>query len=348
MIHKKTKEILNNETYILAREKWFSRLNDLYNGASQEEPLYLWGTVFLPPEDPYHNLEAWMDAALEMMPDHVDKCLDEKVFRPLAIEFGLYGVHFVDKIFGAEVYYQDNQWYNRYLDIEVGQLEKPDLETNETWQLAKRAALLFLEKDVKLPVFGLPTIASALNIAVNLYGEEILVSMCIEPEAALRDLEIINDVLIEIHKWYIEHIPQEQLQPVVSWLRTQPRGYGQICGCTTHLLSGTLYEELVAPLDAKLLGVYPKGGMIHLCGAHEQHIPVWREMKELRAIQLNDRAAADLEKYFMGLRDDQIIYLNPCAEMSVEEAFKITGGKRLVIVDRDCGGAGEGYYEEII
>jgi hypothetical protein len=73
--------------------------------------------------------------------------------------------------------------------------------------------------------------------------------------------------------------------------------------------------------------------MIHLCGSHAQHIPVWREMKSLRAVQLNDRAAEELERYFFELREDQIIYLNPCKGMTVEQAMEITGGHRLVIVD---------------
>lgn len=67
-------------------------------------------------------------------------------------------------------------------------------------------------------------------------------------------------------------------------------------------------------------------------GEHTQHIPVWREMLPLRAIQLNDRASEDLEAYFQGLRGDQILYLNPTPTMTVERAIQITGGRRLVIV----------------
>ena len=124
----------------------------------------------------------------------------------------------------------------------------------------------------------------------------------------------------------------DQLQPVIAAERCQPRGFGQLCGCTTHLVSGEVYREMLAPLDDELLSVYPNGGMIHLCGAHTQHIGVWREMQSVRALQLNDRASEDLEIYFNELRDDQVIYLNPTATMTVERAMKITGGNRLVIV----------------
>ena len=122
-----------------------------------------------------------------------------------------------------------------------------------------------------------------------------------------------------------------QLQPVISWNRTQPPEYSQLCVCTTQLIAGDCYAEMVAPLDDKLLGVYPNGGMIHICGSHTQHIKAFRDMKNLKALQVNDRASADLERYFKELREDQVIYLNPCKEMPVEQAMEITGGKRLVI-----------------
>ena len=93
-----------------------------------------------------------------------------------------------------------------------------------------------------------------------------------------------------------------------------------------------MYREFVAPLDDELLSVYPNGGMIHLCGVHTQHIPIWREMRSVRAIQVNDRASEDLEIYFNELRDDQVIYLNPTSTMTAERAMEITGGQRIVFV----------------
>ena len=333
MLESNTKKLLNDEIYIAAREEWFSKLDGLYNGKKQSPPVRLWGKAFFPPVDPYSNIEGYVAAALEMMPADIDSIMDTEVFRPLCFEFGLYGVHFIDKILGAQVFFQDGQWYNHPLETPVGSLSAPDLECDETWNLAKKAAECFLAQDVKLPLFSLPTIASALNVAVNLYGEEILVSLMTEPNAALHDLEIINELLITIHKWYLVNIPEKQLQPVVSSMRTQPRGYGQICGCTTQLISPDIYRELIAPLDAQLLSGYENGGMMHLCGAHAQHIPTFKAMPQLRAFQLNDRAAADLELYYKGLRDDQILYVNVFEEMSAKKALKITGGNRLVLVE---------------
>ena len=183
-----------------------------------------------------------------------------------------------------------------------------------------------------VPLFGLPTISSALNVGINLYGQELLVAMYSHPRGVHRDLAVINGLLCALHAWYLRHLPPSQLQPVVAAFRTQPPGFGQLCGCSTQLLSEETYREFIAPLDDRLLSVYPHGGMIHLCGAHTQHLPTWRDMRSLRAVQLNDHAVDDLELYFKGLREDQIIYANAYEGMPVERIVEVTGGQRVVVV----------------
>lgn len=327
-------EILNDPARIAEREMWFGRMRNVFSGTEDDynrtRAFALAGSVPRPADDSlaYTNPEDWVIECLELLAKE-PVCTADR-FAPLCVEYPIYGVHFIDKMFGADVYFYEGQWNARYLDAPVGNLKMPDLEADETWALARRAAQAFLDADVKLPLFGLPTLSSALNIMVNLYGERALLAMPEDEDAALHDLTVINDLIRALHRWYLEHIPMQQLQPVISWLRTQPSGFGQLCGCTTQLVSGTLYEEMIAPLDDALLAEYPCGGMIHLCGAHAQHIPVFREMKHLRALQLNDRAAHDLKKYLDGLREDQIIYLNPCPGMTVEEAMEISGGRRII------------------
>lgn len=39
-----------------------------------------------------------------------------------------------------------------------------------------------------------------------------------------------------------------------------------------------------------------------------------------------------LKIWYNELRKDQIIYLNPCKEMTINNAIDITGGNRLVII----------------
>jgi hypothetical protein len=338
-LSEQTREILNDQEYITIRDQWLKKLKNKFEGKEGEGP----GRTILAvngfaaeSKDPgliYGDPEAWVVECLEQSAERIGETRSETMFKPLCIETAFYGVHFTDKIFGAEVFFYDDQWYSRKLPVPVGLLEYPDMERNPLWQTAKRAASAFIGHNVKLPLFGLPTIGSALNAGVNLLGEEILTSMALEPELAMHDLTVINDVLCDMHRWYMSVVPTAQLQPVISWNRTQPPGYGQLCGCSTQLISAEMYKDMVAPLDETLLGIYPNGGMMHLCGAHTHLIPAFREMRNLRAVQINDKAACELQYYFEGLRDDQIIYLNPCDEMPVKKALEITKGKRLVIAD---------------
>jgi hypothetical protein len=329
--------ILNDPELIAVRNSYMDRLADLRRPDYSGPVFVLDGIGGRGGCDPYLDPERWVAGALQDLAERAKEAGDPYVFRPLAVEFIPYGVHFVDKILGSDVFFEADQWYNRPLATPVGELTPPNLDNDPTWRLATRFALAFRDADVELPVLGLPVIASVLNIAVNVYGEGILTTMAMQPERAARDLQTINSLLCEMHAWYRQTLPASRRQPVVATHRTQPPDHGQICGCTTQLLSAAMYTDLIAPLDDALLSVYPNGGLIHLCGAHVQHIPAWRAMKSLRAVQLNDRAALDLEIYVNGLRDDQVIYLNPFPGMTAERALEITGGRRLVLV----GGYGQ-------
>ena len=332
MVNENNYAALNDKKYIEAREKWFSRMESFFEGKA-DGPFRLNGSGIYLPENPSKDINAAIDAALARM--NPEALMDNTVFRPLFLQYHFYNTHLVDNIFGAEVFERDRLWYSKHLNKEVGSLEKPDLEKNEAWVKLKGHIKYFLDKKLALPLISIPCISSPLNVAVNLFGEDFLVSMCLETEKAMHDLRLICDIEKEMHLWFINNIPAEQLTTVIGQSRTMPRGYGQICGCTSQLISADFYSEMIAPLDAELLGLYKTGGMIHLCGSHTQHIPEWRKMKELRVVQINDRATEDLEKYFYGLRDDQIIYYRPCEKMPVEKALEITGGKRLVIMERN-------------
>lgn len=336
----KARRILNDPQRTAQQEEWFNRLRNLFDGI--KDPYFdhhvmtiggQWLYEATREGDPaYTDPESAVLRALEKLAETLDASpLIQDRFAPVSVEFGFYMVHFIDRVFGADVFYKDGQWNTRYLKNDVGALKMPDLRQDPTWALARRAAEVFLEQDLALPLFGLPTLSSALNIAVNLYGEEILVSLSTDPDAAMHDLNIIQSVIEETHRWYIENIPGRKRQCVISGCRTQPYGYGQLCGCTMQLLSGSMYREYIAPLDDRLLSLYPHGGMIHLCGAHTQHIDTFAAMPHLRAVQVNDRAAEDLALYFHGLREDQILYVNPCPGMPVEKILSVTGGRRTVI-----------------
>jgi hypothetical protein len=351
MLKSEVRARLCDEDLLEIREHHFSRLKALYNGELLDKPFVLKGIMGNSSANAYLKPELWVDEAMESLAQQIELAKDFTVFRPLVIEFlgfgGLYGVHFVDKILGANVLFREDigQWFTELLKIPIGSLEFPNLENNKAWNIAKRMAERFLEWKVSVPIFGLPTIASPVNISVNLYEERLFTSFCDKPQDVKHDLKIINELLCTLHKWYLENIPIEQLQPVIAAERCQPPGHGQLCGCSTQLISSQIYKEFFAPLDDELFKVYPQQkGMIHLCGAHTQHIRVWKELGSFKAFQVNDRAAEDLEIYFKELREDQIIYVNLNDNVTLDKVLNITKGKRIVIIPQVID---EGLYIKI-
>jgi len=327
-MNEKTFQILTDPELVAKRHAWEQRLKEL-SGA----PIYLQGIGRAGKTDMYEDAEQRVRESLDDLAKQVELLGDMKVFRPLSVRAALHGVHFVDKIFGANVFELDGEkdnWQTEYLTSSVGSLERPDLATNPTWAAARGFARAFLESGVTVPVFQLPTIASALNIALNLYGQELLAAMIADPPAAQHDLEVINSVLLEIHDWYRANVPVDLLHQVACGARYQPPGSGQICGCSTQLISGEQYKQFVAGLDDAILSRYPNGGMIHLCGAHTQHIGTWREMQSLTTIQLNDRAAEDLEIYLREM-PEKIYYVNPCEGMLLEKVEDLAKTHKIVI-----------------
>jgi len=331
VIKPSTRAILNDPTLLAARDEGIARLSDLFAGRLADPPFRLNGCLGASGADLTRTPSSGWPRPGQPRRDRRD-ARPAGVFRPLCIEFGAFGVHFTDRIFGADVYFHADQWYARRLASAVGELPAPDLDLDPTWQLARRLAEAFLACRVSVLLFGMATIASALNIAVNLYSEAFLIALHERPEAAARDLATINSVLCTLHRWYMARIPAAQLQAVCSAHRTQPPGFGQLCGCTTQLLSERLYREHVAPLDDALLGTYPHGGMIHLCGATPSISRPGAPCNPSARCSSTTAPAEDLPRYFRELRDDQIIYLNPCDAMTVEQALAHTGGRRLVIV----------------
>jgi hypothetical protein len=328
-----TRTLLNDPELLAARAAWMGRLTRLFAGQPADTVFALNGVTGNAAAEQHRDPERWVAEVLDDLAARAEALRDRAVFRPLIVGPWPYGVHFIDRIFGADVYELDSpgNWQARVLNTPVGSLRPPDLDRDPTWAVARRLLEAFLEADVAVPIYSMPVLSSPLNIGLNLYGQDLLAAMLLSPAAARHDLRVITDVIGALHRWHRDRVPPAQLQATVACGRAQPPGYGQLCGCSCHVLSGDQYREFIAPLDDELLSLYPGGGLIHLCGQHTQHIPVWRAMKSLRSIQINDRAAEDLPIYFEGLRKDQILYVNPCPGMMVDQIMEITGGRRLVM-----------------
>ncbi|MBQ3168285.1 MAG: hypothetical protein IJB99_00845, partial [Clostridia bacterium] len=106
--------ILNDEAAIQKRDLWFSRLQNLFDGkkdAFNEKHIYTVSGICPRPADPflpYTHPEDWVIECLELLA--LAPKTQSNRFVPPCVEYPIYGVHFIDKMFGADVFFKDGQW----------------------------------------------------------------------------------------------------------------------------------------------------------------------------------------------------------------------------------------------
>ncbi len=334
-------KIFNDETLLNCKRYHLDKLDNLFADPWNQEPFYVNSECIYHsrPSYAYNEPERWVHDALDELAPRADVIKDIYTFRPLSVEFGPYLVRFVDSIFGATPFFSDitNSWDSHPVYERPGELPIPDIGKLHIVDISLRAAKEFASLKLRLPTFSLPTLSSPLNTGFNLYGSRFFEFLITHPKEMKRDLELITEIIVELHHLYRDILSSENIQMVVSPERFQPYGYSQLCGCSTQLISAEMYAEMFMELDERILTAHGKAGMIHLCGRSTQHIGNFFEMPSLKSVQINDAAAVDIEKYHMGLRTDQVIYFIPCKKIGIEEAVKITDGRRLVIHGNNIG-----------
>ena len=114
---------LNDEALIAERDMWLSRMSDLFAGRENEynsKKVYtLHGVVPRPKNgsDLYTNPEDWVIECLETM--YAERRERPDGFTPICISYPAYGVHYVDKILGADVRLHAGQWHTEYLKTPI-------------------------------------------------------------------------------------------------------------------------------------------------------------------------------------------------------------------------------------
>lgn len=276
--------------------------------------------------------QAWLEDVLaDMARKAPEACRDRRTFRPPVIELDALGVHFIDALFGARVYFHAGQVWNDELPLDLDDLRAPDLESSELMRSLLDLAEQAVQASGGKLLVGMPVLSCAINVGINLFGERMLEALGRRPDAARHALTEINATILGALRAFSAVIPIEIRRSSVSEDRYMPPGFGFIDGCATQLVSARHYREFFMPLDRAVLAQSPHGGMIHLCGAHAHLIRSFAEMPELRAVQINDRAVEDLQEYFTKLRSDQILYILPSTTWPAERILAYTGGRRIVL-----------------
>ncbi len=337
MDHTEIEQVLLDQEVVAIQAKHEQGLLDLCRGIQPSHVITIAPCqVSVPPWGDY-DLDKWLAIAIRTLVEHRDALADPVNYRPFSFSVNRAGHHFVSAALGCQIGVDGSGAPSivpeTRLTWDDGSFHLPaPMECALVREALEVAARILDATGGRVPI-ELPHIPSPLLLAVDLFGEDFLMSLGDNDGRGSRHcLEALTRFGEDLLTLFVERFPLAPWKGYFTggW-NLMPTGFTCLLGCTTQLISPSTYRQLVADLDQRLLGAPWRGGCIHLCGRHTQHCAAWARMPGLKALQLNDAACDDLEAYYHGLREDQFFVVMPSDRMPVEECLRITQGRRLVL-----------------
>jgi hypothetical protein len=304
-------------------------------------PLFTNGRLGLPWVAPY-KIESWLAEELAFLRAHMDAYRNKAIYHVLGLTLDRYDLHFGSAVMGCRVSGEDGGpvWWDTLQNMgrRMQDFEAVDLDQCQPFQSLLRDLKFVVEATEGLIPVELPYLGDALLEAVNLFGQDFLLSLAADPGLANRLLERVTRTILEMRRRFLAVAPAAPLCAHGMGTRPLPPGYTLLYECSTQLISAETYQRFVQPWDVEVAGCQARGFGIHLCGRHTQHLGAWREIPALRAFQLNGEACADLEVYCRESRPDQFIIYWPSEKYNIDYALRLTGGRRIAVLAEIKGG----------
>lgn len=223
-------------------------------------------------------------------PEYRMEC-DVKMRKALYEHFGAYGIgekdpqkrpllgsdllaagYLYSQIMGCDIIYQDNnspQVVCRELDEDtIGEAEAVDLDTNAIWLATQKQIDYLSEKyghvETYINLMGIQ------NIAMDLMGQELMVSYYTAPDELEELLTKITDLSIAIGRRFKALSPQVSAGVTAITKQTVPDCY-LTSNCSVEMISNDLYEEFLLKHDQRLAREFGNFG-IHHCGQTMEHV----------------------------------------------------------------------------
>jgi len=277
--------------------------------------------------------DAWLDHQLQTVKTNAEEALDSaSLFYPIIEMFSLYGTHYMDVLFGADVKWHEGQFWSVPVDYAIADIQPPDFDAISLVRETAELARWIKESTAGRFLISMPDGGGPLNIAINIFGDRFLMEMALNPDSARRALTVIADATRRVYELLIDAVGQATLRCHNAYYVYTPSDYAGLSICATQLISAEHFRELVADADDASVPPVYQGMIQHLCGHSTQHIQELARRTMVKGLQLNDAAADDHETYFNGLRQDQVVYVIPNERMPVERIMSTSGGLRTVIL----------------
>lgn len=225
-------------------------------------------------DDPEYRMEADIKMRRTLYEHFGDLGIGEKdpQKRPLLGTDLLAAGYLLSELMGCGIRYQaDNSPQVECMDLDedsIDQIQVPDLDTSEVWQRTQKQIDYLLKKYGHVETYV--NLQGIQNIAMDIMGQELMVSYYTAPEEINGLLEKITKMSIEVGKRF-KALSNDVSGGVTAIVRqTVPECY-LTSNCSVEMISNDLYEEFLLKYDQELADAFGNFG-IHHCGKSMEHV----------------------------------------------------------------------------
>ena len=225
-------------------------------------------------DDPEYRMEADIKMRRTLYEHFGDLGIGEKdpQKRPLLGTDLLAAGYLLSELMGCGIRYQaDNSPQVECMDLDedsIDQIQVPDLDTSEVWQRTQKQIDYLLKKYGHVETYV--NLQGIQNIAMDIMGQELMVSYYTAPEEINGLLEKITKMSIEVGKRF-KALSNDVSGGVTAIVRqTVPECY-LTSNCSVAMISNDLYEEFLLKYDQELADAFGNFG-IHHCGKSMEHV----------------------------------------------------------------------------
>lgn len=225
-------------------------------------------------DDPEYRMEADVKMRRTLYEHFGDLGIGEKEpkKRPLLGTDLLAAGYLLSELMGCGIRYQvDNSPQVECMDLDedsIDQIQVPDLDASEVWKRTQSQIDYLLEKYGHVETYV--NLQGIQNIAMDIMGQELMVSYYTAPEEIHELLEKITKISIEVGKRF-KALSNDVSGGVTAIVRqTVPDCY-LTSNCSVEMVSNDLYEQFLLKYDQELADVFGSFG-IHHCGKSMEHV----------------------------------------------------------------------------
>ena len=225
-------------------------------------------------DDPEYRMEADIKMRRTLYEHFGDLGIGEKdpQKRPLLGTDLLAAGYLLSELMGCGIRYQaDNSPQVECMDLDedsIDQIQVPDLDTSEVWQRTQKQIDYLLEKYGHVETYV--NLQGIQNIAMDIMGQELMVSYYTAPEEINGLLEKITKMSIEVGKRF-KALSNDVSGGVTAIVRETVQECYRTSNCSVEMISNDLYEEFLLKYDQELADAFGNFG-IHHCGKSMEHV----------------------------------------------------------------------------